>query len=165
MNRFVEIRKNLMEANRFVFYFSCVPDKLFECRKCIPHLLPFCKQLIQNLAIGTGGVMQQHDGTRMDPSEKLVKGFFFGWLRVGQPVNVGKTPEEGMIPPMSFAICRFSVLYFALWRPVEAGHGFACDIFIQSFYTLKFSGKCLLCCNLGHIGVMEGMIADGMASF
>ena len=60
MNRFAEIRKKLMEANG-LFLFSSVPDKLFECRKCIPHLLPFCKQLIQNLAIGTGGVMQQHD--------------------------------------------------------------------------------------------------------
>lgn len=108
--------------------------------------------------------MQQHDGTRMDPSEKLVKGFFFGWLRVGQPVNVGKTPEEGMIPHVFCHLQIFSTV-FSLWRPVEAGHGFACDIFIQSFYTLKFSGKCLLCCNLGHIGVMEGMIADGMASF
>ena len=100
----------------------------------------------------------------MDPSEKLVKGFFFGWLRVGQPVNVGKTPEEGMISHVFCHLQIFSTV-FSLWRPVEAGHGFACDIFIQSFYTLKFSGKCLLCCNLGHIGVMEGMIADGMASF
>ena len=115
-----------------MFLFSSVPDKLFECRKCIPHLLPFCKQLIQNLAIGTGGVMQQHDGTRMDPSEKLVKGFFFGWLRVGQPVNVGKTPEEGMISHVFCHLQIFSTV-FSLWRPVEAGHGFACDIFIQSF--------------------------------
>lgn len=146
------------------FLFSSVPDKLFECRKCIPHLIPFSKQLIQNLTIGSGGVMQQHDGTRMDPSEKLVKGFFFGWLRVGQPVNVGKTPEEGMISHVFCHLQIFSTV-FSLWRPVEAGHGFACDIFIQSFHTLKFSGKCLLCCNLGHVGVMESMVADGMTFF
>ena len=157
MNRFAEIRKKLMEANRFVFYFQVFLTSFLSVENVYPILLPLCKQLIQNLAIGSGGVMQQHDGTRMDPSEKLVKGFFFGWLRVGQPVNVGKTPEEGMIPHVFCHLQIFSTV-FSLWRPVEAGHGFACDIFIQSFHTLKVLWKIVSFVAIwGHVGVMESM--------
>ena len=74
-------------------------------------------------------------------------------------------PGEVLVKIKYFCHLQIFSTVFSLWRPVEAGHGFACDIFIQSFHTLKFSGKCLLCCNLGHVGVMESMVADGMTFF
>lgn len=100
------------------------------------------------------------DGSVREACQRLLL-----WMAARRPASQRRQDsEEGMIPHVFCHLQIFSTV-FSLWRPVEASHGFACDIFIQSFHTLKFSGKCLLCCNLGHVGVMESMVADGMTFF
>ena len=99
-----------------------------------------CQRLLLWMAARRPASQRRQDSRRRYDSQDPVP--FSGWLR-----------------------CICLVVDDKIWRPVEAGHGFACDIFIQNFYTLKFSGKCLLCCNLGHVGVMESMVADGMTFF
>ena len=54
-----------------------MPQVLSNVPKVYPISSPFCQQLIQNGSIGGRGAVQQHDGTRIDPSQKLFKSFFF----------------------------------------------------------------------------------------
>ena len=155
MNRFAEIRKKLMEANRFVFYFQVFLTSFLS----VENVYPISSHFASSSSRISPLVLEVLCSSTMAP----------GWIRPrslskASSLDGCKTPEEGMISHVFCHLQIFSTV-FSLWRPVEAGHGFACDIFIQSFHTLKFSRKCLLCCNLGHVGVMESMVADGMTFF
>ena len=65
--------------------------------KGIAYRFPAGQQLVEDFAIGAGGIVEQYDCTRMNSSKQLFEGFLMGGLGILLPVYVGKTPEEGLL--------------------------------------------------------------------
>lgn len=75
----------------------------------------------------------------MDPPKQLFKSLFVGWLAILIPVDVGETPEEGMIAKI---LCHFQVGFavFALWWTIKSGNFLSGDLPIQ-FSTVWISSE------------------------
>ncbi len=144
-------------ANLFQERFSNTQNSL-ERSKCISHFFPFAQQFIQNLSVCGRSIVQQDNGTRVDPFQKLIEGFLFGRLFVLVPVYVGKAPEEGFIPKL---LCHRQICCAvnSLRRPVEFRHGFSGRFFIQIFHALQLFPKIIHRGDPGHIRVGEGVIS------
>ena len=83
----------------------------------------------------------------MDSPKQLFKSLFVGWLAILIPVDVGETPEEGMIAKI---LCHFQVGFavFALRWTIKSGNFLSGDLPIQFFNCLDFFRKGFHCRNL-----------------
>ena len=85
--------------------------------KGISHLFPFRQQLVENLPIGFGSIVEQHHSARVDAGQELVEGLLMGGLVILLPVHVGQAPEEGAIAQI-FGHLQILFAVNALGRPV-----------------------------------------------
>ena len=101
--------------------------------------------------------MQQYDGSGMYAGQEFVKSFFMSRLRILLPVNVGKTPEKGVV---SQALCHFQILgtVNSLWGTIVFYHVSTGDFLIQSFYSGKFFLEIFKRRNFRHIRMTESMV-------
>ena len=100
----------------------------------------------------------------MNPSEEFGESFFFGWLVILIPVYIGETPEETFVTKF-FCHLKISFTVFSLRRPIVFGHILSGYVFIGSFYIFQFFLEIFYRRNMGHVGVMPGMVSHGVSFF
>ncbi len=70
--------------------------------------------------------MEQHNGTGMDTTAKLLKGLLMAGLGILVPVHIGQAPEKGGIPHV-LGHLQVGSAVFPLGRPVVHGQFSARD--------------------------------------
>ena len=108
---------------------------------------------------------RQDDSAGMDPARGVWRKLLL-WMAGYPDTSLHRQDSRRNVGnPSSFAICRLDFAVFSLRRPIVFGHILSGYVFIGSFYIFQFFLKIFYRRNMGHVGVMPGMVSHGVSFF
>ena len=119
------------------------------------------QQFIQNICVGLGGAVEQHNGAGVDAGQQLVIGLFRRGLLVGVPVHIGQAPENRLVS-QCLGLFQIAFAEFPLGRAVIFFHLFPGDFLVFFLHGGKFFPETVQIGDLGHIRVIIGVVAHNM---